>query len=231
MKPRYSAVMLASLALVLSQPTSARSCALALSIGLDISKSMDSTDFSLAFQGTAQALRDPEVQDLILSQPGGVALTAFEWGGEGKQWVIEGWTPMRSKEDIDAFAQKIADRRRSGMGQHTGTGSAIEFGYKQLSTGPQCERLVVDISSDGYNNDGPSPADFYATGPTDWITVNALVVGGKSRPVLWDWFRDEVVRGPGSFSVGTVDFEDYAEAIKEKFMRELQPAPMLAKAR
>ena len=228
MKPRHVATTLASLAITLAHAASAQNCSLALSIGLDISRSMDSTDFSLEFQGTAQALRDPQVQTMILSQPGGVALTAFEWGGQTHQRVIEGWTLMRSEEDIEAFAQKIVDHGRGSMGQHTGTGSAVEFGYKQLSTGPQCKRFVVDISSDGYNNDGPAPVDFYATGPADWITVNALVVGGKSRPVLWDWFENEVIHGPGAFSVATFGLEDYAEAIKEKFLREMQPSALIA---
>jgi hypothetical protein len=191
---------------------------------------MDSADFNLEFQGTAMALRDPQIQALILSQPGGVALNAFEWGGQTHQRVIEGWTLMRSVEDIEAFAQKIVEHGRGSMGQHTGTGSAVEFGYVQLSTGPQCERLVVDISSDGYNNDGPAPTDFYATGAVDWITVNALVVGGKSRPELWDWFENEVIHGPGAFSVATFGFEDYAEAMVEKFLRELRPSALIARS-
>lgn len=230
MKPRYFAAALISLAITWANTAQAQKCSLALSIGLDISRSMDSTDFSLEFQGTAQALRDRQVQALILSQPGVVALSAFEWGGQTHQWVIEGWTLMRSEEDIEAFAQKIFNHGRGSMGQHTGTGAAVEFGYKQLLTGPKCERLVVDISSDGYNNDGPAPIDFYATGPVNSITVNALVVGGKSRPELWDWFASEVIHGPGAFSVATFGFEDYAETMKEKFLREMQHSTLIAKS-
>lgn len=230
MKPRYFAAALTSLAITVAHAAPAQNCSLALSIGLDISRSMDSTEFSLVFQGTAQALRDPQVQALVLSQPGRIALTAFEWGGQTHQRVIEGWTLMRSKEDIEVFAEEISNHGRGSMGQHTGTGSAVEFGYMQLSTGPQCERLVVDISSDGYNNDGPAPTDFYATGPANSFTVNALVVGGKSRPVLWNWFANEVIHGPGAFSVATFGFEDYAEAIKEKFLREMQPSVLIAKS-
>lgn len=228
MKLQLFASAVASLSVILAHAASAQTCSVALSIGLDISRSMDTTDFDLEFQGTAMALRDPEVQALILSQPGGVALTAFEWGGQTHQSVIEGWTLVRSKEDIEAFAKKIADHGRRSMGQDTGTGSAVAFGYQQLSRGPQCERLVVDISSDGYNNDGPGPSAFYATGPADWITVNALVVGGKSRPALWAWFENEVIHGPDAFLVATFGFEDYAQAIKEKFLREIQPSALVA---
>jgi hypothetical protein len=228
MKFQLFASTLVSLSVVLAHASPAQNCSLALSIALDISRSMDSNEFDLEIQGTAMALRDPQVQALILSQPGGVMLSAFEWGSQTHQWVIEGWTLMHSKEDIEAFAQKIVDHGRGSMGQHTGTGSAVEFGYKQLITGPQCKRLVVDISSDGYNNDGPTPLDFYSSGPPDWITVNALVVGGKSRPALWEWFENEVIHGPGAFSVATFGFEDYAEAIKEKLLREILPSTLVA---
>jgi len=231
MKPNQATAGLTAAALMWTQlagASSAQDCSLALVLAMDISRSMDSTDFSLEFRGTAAALRDPEVQAAILAQPGGVVMTAFEWGGQTHQSIIEGWTMLATQQDIEAFADSIAEHGRGAMGQHTGTGSALEFAYKVISTGPRCESLMIDVSSDGYNNDGPSPVDFYATAPPDYVTVNALVIGGKSRPVLWEYFKDDVIHGPGAFTIGTYGFEDYAKAIKEKFLREIQPAALLA---
>ncbi len=53
------------------------------------------------------------------------------------------------------------------------------------------------------------------------------MVGGKQRPVLWGWFRSQVIRGPGAFAMAPESFDDYAEAIREKLLREV-PAPQLA---
>ncbi len=53
-------------------------CSLALVFALDVSKSMDSTEHSLQLLGLAAALRDPAVQNVLLSQGAPVALTAFE---------------------------------------------------------------------------------------------------------------------------------------------------------
>ncbi|AZQ68341.1 DUF1194 domain-containing protein [Silicimonas algicola] len=205
-------------------------CSLAVVFALDVSKSMDSTEHSLQLLGLAAALRDPAVQDVLLSQGAPVALTAFEWSGPGYQANLADWMLVLTGRDIEAFAARLTDHARGGRSQRTGTGPALSFAYARLKLGPACLREVIDISSDGYSNEGQSPHDFYSRLPPDAVTVNALVVGGKRRPVLWEWFRSQVIRGPGAFAMATESFDDYAEAIREKLLREVL-APQLAESK
>jgi hypothetical protein len=202
-------------------------CGLALVLAMDASKSMDSTDFELAFDGTAAALRHAAVQEAILAQIPPVALSAFEWSGQHHQRIVHHWAVLRSREDIEAFATSLERHQRGGIGQRTGTGSALQFSYAFLEEGPDCSRKVVDVASDGYSTDGMTPAEFYASDPAPEVTVNALVIGGRSRPHLWAYFNGEVLHGPGAFSVATTGYQDLAQAILEKLLRELT-SPRLA---
>ena len=217
-----SAVFGIALAVGASCPEAfADTCSLALVLAMDASKSMDSADFELEFNGTAAALRSAAVQEAILARTTPVALSAFEWSGENYQRVVHGWSLLRSREDIENFAGSLESHERGGIGQKTGTGSALEFSYALLEKGPTCARQVIDVSSDGYNSDGMTPGEFYAGSPAAEVTVNALVIGGETRPHLWAYFNGEVLHGPGAFSLATTDFKDYPRAIKEKLLREL----------
>lgn len=205
------------------------SCDLALVIALDVSKSMDTTEYILEFEGTANALRHPAVQSAILAGRNRVVVTAFEWSGQSHQAMVAEWSVLREREDIDTFAATLEMHDRGGRGKHTGTGSALEFAYEHLADGPDCYRSVIDISSDGYSNDGMTPRTFLSTVPSGPVTVNALVVGGKKRPLLWRYFTSDVIHGPGAFAMATHDFEDYQQAMAEKLLREITP-PALAAA-
>jgi hypothetical protein len=197
-------------------------CSLALVLAMDASKSMSSADFKLAFHGTAAALRSDEVQTAILAQASPVALIAFEWSGQDHQQIVHEWALLQSREDIDEFACSLETHDRSGIGQKTGLGAALAFSYDALEKGPNCGRKVIDVSSDGYNSDGMTPAEFYARNPPGDVTVNALVIGGDTNSYIWRYFRDEVLHGPGAFGLAIRSFEDYPRAIKEKLLRELK---------
>ncbi len=229
---RIASVALSSVILILGQNATAAadSCEIALVLALDVSKSMDPREFSLQFGGTAEALRDPEVQSAILARRGLVAMTAFEWSGKTHQAKVKDWTLLRTPEDVEVFADTLVQHDRIGHGQRTGTGSALEFAYALLDQGPDCDRSIIDVSSDGYSNDGIAPPDVYASRRFDSVTVNALVVGGKMRPFLWDYFSSDIIFGPDAFSMATESFDDYAQAIKEKLLRELAPPALVARS-
>ena len=204
-----------------SSEASAADCSLALVLAMDSSASMSGADFELAFHGTAAALRSEAVQAAVLAQTSPVALIAFEWSGQNYQQIVHDWSLLRSREDIEAFASSLESHERGGLGQRTGTGSALAFAYGLLLEGPDCSRKVIDVSSDGYNSDGMTPAEFYAKEPPADVTVNALVIGGGTNSYIWRYFISEVLHGPGAFGLAIGDFQDYPRAIEEKLLREL----------
>ncbi len=220
MTPRLVLMIVLALFVVLS-PRTASACRLALVIAVDVSKSVDSTDFKLQFQGLAAAFRDGEVQAALLSTREPVAVAALEWSGPQHQSLITDWYFIRDVAGAEFLASRFASHQRGAQGQKTAIGEAASFSRLLLARVPQCKRQVIDISGDGYNNAGRKPKEVYANGGFSGITVNGLVVGGITRLQLRKYFETEVIHGPGAFVIATHGFEDYAEAIRRKLLREI----------
>jgi hypothetical protein len=220
-------------------PADAANCDLGIVLAFDGSKSMDKTEFDLQLRGSAEALLDPRVQNAILSDGALVAMSALEWSSKTRQSSVAGWTLLHTKDDIERFASSILQHRRgSGEGSagssadletaYTGIGSAIQFAMRGTVKGPRCFRTIIDVSSDGYNNDGLTPKLIYRTEQYGLVTVNALVIGGKTDLALWRYFVRNVIYGPDAFAIATEGLHDYSEAIREKLIRELAPVTAIS---
>ncbi|MCM0021727.1 MAG: DUF1194 domain-containing protein, partial [Tagaea sp.] len=96
-------------------------------------------------------------------------------------------------------------------------------------------RKVIDVSGDGINNSGrPAYAardDAVAKG----IVINGLVImndnpnpgpRGFTQPPLDEFFRDQVIGGPGAFVIAIDDFESFAYAIVNKLIKEIAGFPV-----
>ena len=209
-------------------------CRLALVLAMDISSSVDPLEDALQRGGLAQALRAPEVVEAILSQPDRpVALAMFEWSGRVQQDMVLPWVMLRDAATIGAVADRIALSRRSYAEFSTAIGHAIEYAHDLFRQGPACDARVLDISGDGVNNDGFGPTAAYDAFDFSQITVNALVIevqeAGTDHGItdgadtgLADYFRQIVIRGPGSFVEVAAGFEDFERAMRRKLLRELE---------
>ncbi|MCU9849903.1 DUF1194 domain-containing protein [Defluviimonas sp. WL0024] len=219
-----------ALALAFGAPDGAAACRLALVLAMDVSKSVDGRDYRLQFGGLAAALRDPDVRATILEPDEPVAITVFEWSDATHHEVIADWTLAETGADLDGIAARLDRHERTGRGRRTAVGSALEFAHAELARMPDCARQTIDLSSDGYNNRGPEPEAVYLVRDFDSTTVNALVIGGRARPELMRYYETRVIRGVGAFAIPTWDFSDYKTAIREKLLRELAPAAVVASA-
>ncbi len=221
---------LALLVLVISVPAEAVACRLALVLAIDVSKSVDPAEYDLQSQGLANAFRDKKVRAALMGYGEPVAAAAFHWSGEGHQAMVADWLLFMKHDDIDRFAERIGRHQRSDFVQRTAIGSALTFAKDLLARGPDCAQQVIDVSGDGYQNEGLAPLEVYEDLDFSEITVNALVVGGLARPELKLHFVNEVIHGPGAFALATQSFADYADAIRQKLLRELAPRDMVASA-
>jgi hypothetical protein len=208
-------------------------CRLALVLGMDISSSVDPLEDALQRGGLARALRSPEVVDAILStsdRP--VALAMFEWSGRIQQDIVVPWTMLTDEAAILAVSEQIALSRRSYAEFSTAIGQALGFAHALFATGPLCDARTLDISGDGVNNDDIAPAVAYARHDFSSITVNGLAITvqeegtdhgvAEGAPLgLPDYFRTELIRGPGSFVEVADGFEDVERAMRRKLLREL----------
>ena len=78
----------------------------------------------------------------------------------------------------------------------------------------------IDVSGDGITNDGFRPQQAYAHFSFTNVTVNGLAVLG-SDPRVVEYFRGEVVHGPGAFVEVAQSYEDFRRAMTLKLFREL----------
>lgn len=209
----------------LAAPTQAAACRLALVLALDVSSSVDAAEYALQRDGLASALLDPTVRDAFLASEDPVALAAFEWSGRYDQVpLFPGWQLIETPADLDQVAAHIAASTRSRADMPTAMGYALGHAAILLQSGPRCLFSTIDVSGDGTNNEGFSPAKAYNAFPFQDVTVNALVILSvvpNFTPDLPGYFRDNVIRGPGAFVETADGFEDFASAMRRKLLAEL----------
>lgn len=223
--PTGATSILAAL-LGVASPALAEDCRLALVLALDVSTSVDAEEERLQREGLAQALLAPEVVRAFLADAP-VALYAFHWSHAAFQRpILPGWQMVRSEADLASVAATIMYSRRSRAERshsRTALGAALVHAALALNEAPDCEARTVDIAGDGWNNDGLGPQAVYALPLFDGVTVNALLIGDPlDGQELRAWFQAEVLHGPGAFLIYADGFEDYAEGMEAKLLRELE---------
>jgi len=215
---------MAAWAAVLAGDAAAQECRLALVLALDVSSSVDATEDRLQREGLARSLLAPEVRRAFLAGDP-VAITAFEWSGEHSQVaILPGWEMVRDEGDLDRIARTVQASRRSRSNLPTAVGAALGHAANALRDAPACRAKTIDVAGDGVHNDGFSPKLAYEHFPLADVTVNALIVGGAGgeNAQLVAWFQSEVLHGPGAFSVYTQGYDDYADAMEAKLLKELE---------
>jgi hypothetical protein len=205
-------------------------CRLALMMGLDISSSVNGSEYALQLDGLIAAFRDEEVRDAILAVPGTeVQVMVYEWSGYVQQDAIVRWRALRTEADIDRFVSDLEVHFRVYSDFPTAIGRALEYALAEFDRLPtECAQKIVDLSGDGVGNDGPPAISYWPRLAEAGVTVNALVIAGAAPdPVAH--YRYSVITGPGAFHlVATNGFEDYPPLIRGKLLREFQPVLMLS---
>ncbi len=227
--------MMRLLATVLSMVAGsvAAECRQALALGIDVSGSVDGSEYRLQLDGLAAALQQPEVTQLVLSDiTAPVRLAIFEWSEPGHQRLLLDWTPIRSANDLEGIAALLNSTTRSTAPQGTAVGSAMLFGADLLSQQSECWKRTLDLSGDGKHNLGTHPREAKDALQASGITINGLVIGaddpthGDKRYVqvgeLSAYYNAWVILGVDAFVEVALGFEAYEDAMTRKLIRELQ---------
>ena len=215
----------ALVALLLAAPAGAE-CRLALVLALDVSSSVDAAEDALQRGGLAAALIAPEVQRAFFASPDPVALAAFEWSGRHNQSDLLDWTLIDSPAALHAASDTIRRSLRSHADFPTAMGYALGYGAGRLGRAPDFLSRTLDLSGDGKNNEGFGPDRAYREFPFQDVTVNGLVINAaefEAEVDLVDYYRQEVLHGPGAFLEIAQGFEDFERAMRRKLERELTP--------
>jgi hypothetical protein len=218
---RRARLLLAAGLVLAAAPARAQDCRLALSLGLDVSSSVDVREYRLQAEGLAAALRAPEVREAFLSNPERpVMLHVFEWSGWQQQVTRLDWTPILSEADLDTAAARLLVQDRSFEQYPTAVGFALLFGGRALMSRGDCRQRTLDISGDGTNNDGVAPDVARRDFPLEGITINGLVIGANVA-TLGRYYQQFVIQGPGAFVEVAADYADFERAMRRKLLREL----------
>jgi hypothetical protein len=199
----------------------AAACRLAMTIGMDVSASIDDQEHALQREGLASALLDPEVAAAFLAGDDAISLQIYEWSGRARQTVIVGWTTIVGESDLEDVAALLRAMPRADREFPTALGQSLIFAGRSIGE-VDCPESLVNISGDGENNDGIHPQVAIREFGFEQVTVNGLVVGGNLER-LRRYFEDHVIHGPGAFVEAALDFEGFAEAMRRKLIRELGP--------
>jgi hypothetical protein len=213
-----------------AQTAQATVCKLALALALDISSSVNQREYDIQLHGLARAFRTPEIIEAILAPEGsGVAVTVYEWSGYNQQDVVVPWILLETPEAVLDIAARLTAHRRPYSDLSTALGKAVEYGALLFSRAPDCARRVIDISGDGANNDGPSPNIFRERGLFSGMTINGLAIQGAT-PDPAEYYRRNVIHGPGAFLALARDFDDYPSVIIGKLLREIDQEMIMGEA-
>jgi hypothetical protein len=218
-----------------AQPAAAEDVDLQLVLAVDVSRSIDDDEFALQRQGYAQAFTHPSVIQAIQSNANRrIAVTFVEWAGSDFQKVVVPWTVISDPESGALFSEAIAREPRSFWGW-TSISGAIDFSMRQFAASPHdSARRVIDVSGDGVNNSGRPSSDARDDAVASGVTINGLVIMNDRptpgffqmpQPPLDEFYRNNVVGGPGAFVIAIDDFTTFAYAIVNKLVKEIASEP------
>jgi Protein of unknown function (DUF1194) len=206
---------------------------LLLVLAADVSRSIDDTKFQLQRDGYAAAISDPRVLDTIRSgRNGRIGVTFVEWSGVGAQHVVIDWTEIGSAAAAKQFGDQLVESPRSFAGR-TSISGGIEFALARLAAAPfNCIRRTIDVSGDGTNNDGRTVTELRDQAVAKGVTINGLVILSDT-PMPWNpehtnppggldnYYRNNVVGGPGAFVMVAKNFNSFGQAILAKMIAEV----------
>ena len=231
----------ALLALTLAAP-SARATEpvdLLLVLAADVSRSVDHAKFQLQREGYAAAISDKRVLDAISSgRNRRIAICFVEWSGVSAQQLVIDWTMIADEGSARKFGDQLLELRRS-FAERTSISGGIDFSMLQFERAPfQSARRTIDISGDGTNNSGRDVIAARDAAVAKGVTINGLVIL-SDRPMAWNpehtnppgglvnYFRNNVIGGPGAFVIAAENFESFGQAIIKKLIAEIAEAPVI----
>jgi hypothetical protein len=233
-------VALALLATNLASPArTAEPVDLLLVLAADVSRSIDGTKFQLQREGYASALSDPRVLNAIKSGFNGrIAVSLVEWSGQSSQKVVIDWMVIDGAQAAQQFGDRLLETPRS-FADRTSISGGIDFAMTQLARAPYAaKRQTIDVSGDGTNNSGRDVRAARDDALKLGITINGLVILSE-HPLPWNpehtnppgglanYYRANVMGGPGAFVMEAKDFQAFGQAIINKLIAEIaqRPAP------
>ncbi len=213
---------------------------LLLVLAADVSRSVDAAKFQLQREGYAAAISDPRVLNAIKSgQYSRIAICFVEWSGVGSQKVVIDWTLVDGAKAAQQLGDRLLESPRS-FADRTSISGGIEFAVAQFARAPfDSKRRTIDVSGDGTNNSGRDVVSARDEAVALGITINGLVIL-SDNPLPWNpehtnppggltnYYRNNVIGGPGAFAIEAKSFNSFGQAIIAKLIAEVAVGPAVS---
>lgn len=202
---------------------------------IDASDSMTSgyNFFDLQKLAIATTLLNPCVtQRLLNSEDERSAFALITWASASKQIFSIPWTVIHAEEDLQRLARMVSVTSwpyTDSTHNQTGLGMAL-FAAVECMTPPfiaHASRKIINISSNGMNNDGLDPHVMRSRLLHEDITVNAIIMPGHAPTISLDeltaYYRRKVTNGSVLVGVepGPGAHQRFVDGMVSKFCAEL----------
>ncbi|RLJ59466.1 putative secreted protein [Litoreibacter meonggei] len=219
---------LSTAAVILATSTAANAVPvdLELSLLVDVSGSVNTSEFNLQRDGYVNAFNNSALFNDAISKGaiGSIAVNLVYWSTTAVESVA--WTLIDSVASSQAFASAISAVSRPSLGGSTGIGNAIAFADPLFDgNGFEATRNVMDVSGDGGNNTGTLPGTASAAfcGSAGDNAINGITIGTDAGVVAE--YANNVVCGTGSFAIAATSFDTFGAAINKKLIAEITNNP------
>ena len=206
-------------AAMLAGPRPVPAASLALVMAVDVSESVSPERYALQHDGIARAFETPKLIDAI-SASGGIEALVLEWSDPDKIAITVGWTKITNREEAARFATAVRATQRTSHGL-TAIGAALQAAGDAFTHLPEpATHQLVDVSGYGIANFGPPPAAVRDKLVAQGVTINGLAILTE-EPWLADYYKQNVIGGPGAFCLVAENMDSFAEAMLEKLAQEV----------
>jgi len=210
---------------------------MALVLVSDVSRSVDDSEFQMEKTGYAAAFNDPRVLAAIRSGAvGAIAVAYVEFAGPYEVNTVLDWRVVRDAGSARQLTDALEAAPRSFWGR-TSISAGIDRAMQLLGeNGFEAQRRVIDVAGDGTNNSGRDVSAARDDAVAAGVIVNGLAIINE-HPVsytyahvqppggLTEWYRQNVIGGPGAFVVEVREFAAFGEAMTRKLINEIAALP------
>lgn len=200
---------------------------LLLVLAIDASWSVNGAEYQLQVDGMARAFQDEQILDAIeKGRLKRIAVTVVQWASETQQAIGVPWRVVSSTAEAHALSAIIQAMPRMVSDGGTSIAAALKFSAKLILEAPlKFDRAVIDVATDGRNNNGGDPRPIRDLIGGSGITINGLTILTEF-PRLNKYFEDNIAAGPFSFVVTANSYAGYAKAIRKKLLKEIKGPPI-----
>ncbi len=210
----------------------------ALVLAVDVSASVDEGEAGIQRAGYINALRDPRMAEAIRGGINGrIAISYVEWSSPTDQRVLVPWREISSGADAAAFADEL-EKSPYRPGSTTSISAALDFCARHIQlSGIKAVRRVIDMSGDGYSDQGGDLKTARDAVVKAGIIINGLPVmneraafRSKIPADLDQYYAKNVTGGRGAFTLVVKKLEDFNKLVLQKLILEIAALELTEKA-